>query len=96
LTATICKSCFTHGRIKEVNKRGFSRPVSLATTACWNCGHWSLRMQVFHYFIFLTLKHQKKNVLKNVINTVITVMNFVMYFAAKRKSEEGHLPIISD
>jgi len=53
-------------------------------------------MQVFHYFIFLTLKHQKKNVLKNVINTVITVMNFVMYFAAKRKSEEGNLPIISD
>ncbi len=37
----------------------------------------------------------KKIVLKNIINTEITVMNFVMYFAAKRKSEEGDLPIIS-
>lgn len=39
---------------------------------------------------------KKKKKLKNVINTEITVMNFVMYFAAKRKSEEGDLPIISD
>jgi hypothetical protein len=38
----------------------------------------------------------KKKVLKNVINTEITVMNFVIYFAAKRKPEEGDLPIISD
>jgi hypothetical protein len=79
-----------------VNKRGFSPPVSLATSACCNCGHWSLQMQVFHYFIFLIPKHQKKNVLKNVIKTEITVMNFVKYIAAKRKPEEGDLPIISD